>query len=384
MSQDPRHPDDRRDPLTPEERALADRLARLGPHGEPSPALDARILDVARAAAVTPPPAATTARPAVPHGRRPRRRRWPVAIGTAATLVVVAGLAWQLRPVDDMHVAYSEALRVVSGPSADAAAAPAGEQRAVAKEVAPVAAAEKPAAPAVPGPDADQAGQADAAPPPAPAPERAPEPVGDAGTPPTPAAFRRLPPPPGEPAVVFDEPSPMDTAAPPPPAPPAPPAPARPVEEPAPPPAAPETAVFTPPEAAPATAADPAAAEEEVQLQRAQMETAPARRAPVPQVATGTAVHPAEPAAASSAAEASELDSVAVTGARADGYGDQPIDDQPPASADSPQVQDAWLRRVRQLMSEGRLDEARESLREYRHRYPGASLPEDLRALLAG
>jgi hypothetical protein len=32
------------DALTPEERALADRLARLGSQGEPSPALDARIL----------------------------------------------------------------------------------------------------------------------------------------------------------------------------------------------------------------------------------------------------------------------------------------------------------------------------------------------------
>ena len=37
------------EPLTPEERALAARLARLGPHGEPSPALDARILAAARA-----------------------------------------------------------------------------------------------------------------------------------------------------------------------------------------------------------------------------------------------------------------------------------------------------------------------------------------------
>jgi len=35
-------------------------------------------------------------------------------------------------------------------------------------------------------------------------------------------------------------------------------------------------------------------------------------------------------------------------------------------------------------MSEGRLDEARDGLRECQHRYPRATLPEDLRALLAG
>ena len=57
-------PSDMKTDLTIEERALAQRLARLGPHGEPSPALDARILAAAHDAV-----ARTQA--------RRQRRRWP-------------------------------------------------------------------------------------------------------------------------------------------------------------------------------------------------------------------------------------------------------------------------------------------------------------------
>src|SRR5690606_31525522 len=105
-------------------------------------------------------------------------------------------------------------------------------------------------------------------------------------------------------------------------------------------------------------------------------------------VATGTSVQPARPASPAAAADASSLDRVEVTGSRIDAFDaepavDQPIDDQPPASADSPQVQQAWLKRVRELLAEGKPDAARESLREYQRRYPEAELPRDLRALLA-
>ena len=41
-------------PLDPEERALAARLARLGPHGEPSPALDAPCCTSTLASTVCP------------------------------------------------------------------------------------------------------------------------------------------------------------------------------------------------------------------------------------------------------------------------------------------------------------------------------------------
>lgn len=77
--------------LDPEERELAARLAALDTGG-PSAALDARILAAARAAVA---PAATT-----PASRRPRR--WPTAVGAAATLVIAVGLAWQLKPLFDL------------------------------------------------------------------------------------------------------------------------------------------------------------------------------------------------------------------------------------------------------------------------------------------
>jgi hypothetical protein len=81
------------EPLSPEERALAERLSRLGPHDGPSPALDAKILAAAHAAV-----AAST----------PRRRRWLAlsavpgsvitGVGMAAALVLVVGVVWQMRP----------------------------------------------------------------------------------------------------------------------------------------------------------------------------------------------------------------------------------------------------------------------------------------------
>lgn len=75
------------EPLTTDERAWAERLAQIGPHGAPPPALDARILAAAHAAATRHP------RPRAP------RRRWPTLVGAAASLVIVVGLAWQLQPL---------------------------------------------------------------------------------------------------------------------------------------------------------------------------------------------------------------------------------------------------------------------------------------------
>ena len=72
--------------LTPDERALAENLARIGPRAEPSPALDARVLAAARDAVAVP---------------RRRHRRWPAVLGLAASLVLAVGLAWRLRPVPD-------------------------------------------------------------------------------------------------------------------------------------------------------------------------------------------------------------------------------------------------------------------------------------------
>ncbi|AND68310.1 hypothetical protein ATSB10_08560 [Dyella thiooxydans] len=78
---DPTHDDDL--PGEAELRALYGRL----PPSEPAPALDAAIR---RAAAQ-----AVDADTGLTHPRR--RPRWPIALGTAATVVLAAGLAWRMR-----------------------------------------------------------------------------------------------------------------------------------------------------------------------------------------------------------------------------------------------------------------------------------------------
>lgn len=60
---------------------------------------------------------------------------------------------------------------------------------------------------------------------------------------------------------------------------------------------------------------------------------------------------------------------------------DAPIEDVPPATADSPDVRNAWLRRIGELMQEGKWDLARASLAEFRRRYPDAAVPAELRPL---
>lgn len=60
---------------------------------------------------------------------------------------------------------------------------------------------------------------------------------------------------------------------------------------------------------------------------------------------------------------------------------DDPDTDVPPATADSPEVREAWLRRIADLVREGRTQEARESLAEFRRRYPDAPVPPELRTL---
>lgn len=356
----------RDDALTPEERALADRLARLGPQGEPSPALDTRILSAARAA-----DGASRATPAAPAHRplRRRQRRWPVAFGAAATLVIVGGLAWQLRPVDELQVDYSEAPRAASGPSADAAP----------RQVQPVARTTQPAAETAPA-TADSAASASAVPVMEQAAAdtgRATEARGKARA--EPEAFASGPPAPEEPPVVLDEPSPMDT--------PAPPAELRRMAPPPPAPAAPAARgddFPLQPVVGGAPARPVVEVEDQARAQRAKASEAAARRASTAQVASGTAAQPARQADAAAAADASAVDHFEVDAHAGDeDTSDQPLDDQPPASVDSPQVRQAWLQRVRQLIAEGRPDAARDSLREYQRRYPKAPLPDDLRALLA-
>lgn len=289
--------------LTPEERDLAQRLAQSGPPSEPSPAVDARILAAARVAAASTPPAARSARQ-LPH------RRWPVALGLAASLVLAVGIAWQLRPLPETRTILS---------SEAPAASPAGS---VATP-----------APVEPMPEARSralvdSGTAD----PAPA-AKTREP---ASTPrkSTRIETRKIAGEPAEPAIVFDmpaQPSAAKTAAP---------------------------------------VADDAAPQ-------AFESTAPSRRA------APTSPPPA-PAATQAQSAANEAARAAMAGAATDAgslHEDEPADDVPPATADSPAVRDAWLQRIRGLVDDGDVAAARASLHEFVRRYPEFTLPEDLRAL---
>lgn len=349
------------EPLTPEERDLAQRLSRLGGHAAPSASLDAKILAAARTAASAPSPAARA------HARR--RPRWPFGVGVAASLAVALGIAWQLRPQPE-----SAALRVLSEDPA--------------RQDAMVLEAPRPAPPSPPvsADDAFDAASTGASPAEAPAsPEparalRAPAPLPD---PPMPVAEAA---PPDEAPIVFDEAAlkhaaavddserrqrseaVYDVVAPAASAPPAPPAP------PPPPPATPAPEprgfVVSPPPANAGIAAPATAIGTTTQVSR--------ERKAAAQSAAADAATSARPA----------LERIEVTGSRIDRYvedetpADQPLDDQPPASADSPEVRDAWLKRIRELRTAGQIDEARASLHEFMRRHPGTAVPDDLRVLL--
>lgn len=56
-------------------------------------------------------------------------------------------------------------------------------------------------------------------------------------------------------------------------------------------------------------------------------------------------------------------------------------EDVPPATMDAPAARDAWLRRIGELQQQGRIDDAKASLAEFRRRYPDAILPAELRKL---
>lgn len=345
------HPSD--PSLTPEERDLAQRLSRLGGTREPSPALDARILAAAH-------DAVQASSSASASKRRRSQRHWPVGLGVAASLALAVGIAWQLRPLPDAAVEYSEA--------------PAAAQHAAGVVTVPEAATGARADVASEQERAAPQPQAAVPPKPAPAPEppterkQAPEPArdvraaadADAEADAREQAEDGFTPTPQEPAVVFDDPSPVDSPAPiAAPAAPPPPAPPSPVEL--------RLPTTSPPAGAAAGASKrDDAGHDEARKQRARNDASR---------------QDSSAAAEAEAASASVLDRIEVSGSRVGYDDDQPLDDRPPASADSPQVQQAWLQRIRELIARGQFDDARASLAEYRRRYPDQPLPDDLRAL---
>lgn len=343
------------EPLTPEERDLARRLARIDAAVEPSPALDARILAAARGSeGVAPSPVVRE----MPARRRPRLA-WAAGLGVAASLLLAVGIAWQLRPQPDAAVQYSEA---------PAAAKAMRDEEPLAEVRAPDA---FPASPPAPPPPPQQAKSVSSKP-------AASAPAQEA------RARRQLSPPPREPQekraeagesghaeapVVLDEPSPVDTPAPPA-AVPAPPAPA---------PRAAETASEAQPDLSALSSIDAAGAVQQETARDHERESERERKASAEEASRDAAKQH----------RADLLDRIETTGARAHeeidenaGFADQPYDDEPPASADSPEVRTAWLARIRELLGEGKIDAARASLAEFHRRYPDAHLPDDLRPLL--
>jgi hypothetical protein len=281
-------------PLTPEERALAERLARLGPHGEPSPALDARILAAAHAATQAP-------------ARAPRHRRWPVALGVAASLVLALGIAWRMRPPEVTPAHPTEA---------------ASATRAIAIIPTPSAAATQPspAGPATAAPDQ---------------PTAQPRPFSvEAPLPPPPIAAKASAPPTVAPVATAPD--------------------------------------LAPPPAAPAMVAAPLPAQSASEERTMDAQVLDKSEAAGQRAATRSDNAAAEAEAASAGAEAQQAGAP---------ESDEPSDEVPPATADSPEVREAWLQRIRELRDGGYTDEARASLHEFVRRHPDAPLPDDLRAL---
>jgi hypothetical protein len=292
-------------PLTAEERALAQRLAQLGAAAEPAPALDARIVAAARTA---------TAAPGRASPRPGWQRRWPVGLGLAASLALAVGVAWQLRPLPDAGIEYSEA------PAATARQVP------------------RAAAPAIDDDALPDGMQRQGLPTPAPQPTK---PVPDEASRTRQTAARR------EAAAVEAVAQPLAAA---------------------------EPALAGTPAGASPTAAPPAPA------------PPPAPAAPTPSQQDRQVLRSVDSQAQKSAAAHADA-AAAETGPYSrdetlTSVHDEPYDDQPPASVDSPEVRKAWLARIRELVSEGRLQPARDSLQEFRRRYPQAPVPEDLQPLL--
>ena len=303
--------------LTPEERALAQRLARLGAQGEPSPALDARILAAAHAAAQAPSAEAPAAE-WPPRRRRsdwPRRKaaRWPTVFGVAASLALAFGIAWQLRPVPPTP-GRADAQSMGEDPLATY----------------------KPPAPAMSVRVLPPRPLNMPAPPPAEPARSAPRATARRTTP-TEADRQQQP-------QAFSHPPFVDEALP-----------------------AHGVAAAAP--AAEAAAAPAARAAPPMQ-----------RAAPAAAKAASNAQNEAD-TAERRREDADTLDAIALPQSEEPEYAEPDEEVVPPATADDPAVRDAWLARIRELVRNGDTDAARESLRTFRARYPKYVLPDDLRPL---
>jgi resuscitation-promoting factor RpfA len=371
------------EPLSPEERALAERLARLDVRREPAPALDAAILASARAAVdggIVAAAARTAAPTASTHAQStdavstsaqsseapsnvvsiPVRKpmpRWPLGLSLAASLVMAAGIGWRLADGDGGDSTVQTATQRAQS-----------EQAVYADAVAP---AEQPTQAVMLEPELNRI-----PPPPPPPPLEA-------------QAERR--------AVAVESPrfeeqkakrlddhkdrheafemdegiaqdAVADTAN-------AGGGTAFPAESSTRSSASSETSGVA---AKPAAASD-AASDGFAARAREKRETAKSDREQeldkLQNTGSRVARHAPTAPAAAPAATAPPPTPPAATG--------QLFDEQPPVSADSPQFRQAWLQRIRDLFTSGQTDAGRNSLQEFRRRYPSAELPEDLKKIAA-
>ncbi|MET0808456.1 MAG: hypothetical protein ABWX93_06835 [Pseudoxanthomonas sp.] len=325
--------------LTLEERELALLLSRQGPHGEPSAALDSRILGAAHAAV----------------GRHPTRKpkpRWPVAMGLAASVVLAVGIAWQLRPVQQSATLSEAPVAYPAGENSAAAASDSGMASAQPAEAANETAVADRAASVAPAP-------VDVVAPPA-APISKPQPL------PAPALARSRQPRPTTQTLapsaspVVGPPGRYDAG----------------IAPPAPPPPAPAATM------APAEATEPAPAF----VADAQADALARQEA----AAVQEAVHNSNAAAAKQAATHGdkaasardmepnrELDRVEVSGSRL-----RRTDLQVPVSEDAQLAVDEWLERVRTRYGLGDAGAARQSLLLFVRDHPEEPVPDDLEPLL--
>lgn len=322
--------------LDAEEHALVKALPRLHGRSAPSPDLDARILAAAQAAVQPAKPAHTSARP---------RIRWIAPAALAASMVLAVGMAWHLRPLPTLKapqpVAQEDAISEQAVPMVE----PPANDKPV-----PMVAPESPVAqPTLPARQQVSPSAAN--------PQQA-----------LPARDDRQP----------QAPIPLLS----PPAPPAPPAPAPPS-----------------PAAMAARASPPTESRANGMLQtQASQEAMRARPVtPASSANTMTQVQGAAAATADKTSAADSARSAAPSPARpapataevrneaemaADaGFVDAPEEDIPPATAASPAVRDAWLRRISQLLEQGKRQDAKASLAEFKRRYPNAVLPPALHGL---
>lgn len=342
------------EPFNAEERDLAQRLVRLGGPREPAPALDALILATARAAVSEPAAAAAPADAKVTplRPRKPTTPRWPLGMGLAASLVLAAGIGWRLQGDGE-------------GSSAESAVASA-----------PVAANEESTEAVI-----LEAPMVRSPPPP-------PPPLADASTN---VAARRAevaqqalaksePAPPSEDDFVADAPMAERIMAP--------------AAAPPPPPIAAQGDVGAADESkaldavsvsgsrvAPERAVGAAEYTRTPLNERRELE----RRDQTADKTTSAGASASRPALVPAAPAIRARGAVGSTESDAEGRNASRIqggfDDSPPVSADSTEFRQAWLQRIRNHLANGEQNAARNSLQEFRRRYPDIELPADLQTL---